>query len=162
MRSMNKKTMRILIRISLLILIGGTIVPLARAEPTVSFRATNILPIGWQVTSIRTGGVPYCYLKEKDLGGLVIHLTGSAKVSDKGKLRTTESLTLWFMPLTYRGASVPPPGTPHLGARFVGKTSQFKLYVLPWNATPTWQNWKADLLRHYSIKPDSNRVPVTD
>jgi hypothetical protein len=150
--------MRILIRISLLILIAGTIGPLARGEPTVRFRAANILPSGWQVSSVLTGGAPYGYLKEKDLGGLAIHLTGSAKVSDKGKLRTTESLTMWFMPITYRGASVPPPGTPHMPARFVGKTSQFKLYVFPWNATPTWQNWKADLLRHYSINPNSNKA----
>ena len=153
--------MRILIRISLLILIGGTLGPLARGEPAVRFRVTNILPSGWQVTSVWTGGFPYGYLKEKDLGGLAIHLTGSAKVSDKGKLRTTESLTLWFMPIRYRGASVPPPGTPHMVARFVGKTSQFKLYVLPWNATPTWQNWKADLLRHYSIKPDTSKYTTT-
>ena len=138
-------------------LIGGTLGPLARGEATVHFRATNILPSGWQVTSVGTGGVPYGYLKEKDLGGLTIHLTGSEKVADKGKHRTTESLTLWFMPITYRGAPVPPPGTPHMPARFVGKTSRFKLYVLLWNATPTWQNWKADLLRHYSIKPDSNK-----
>jgi hypothetical protein len=149
--------MRMLFRISVLILICTTHVPTARSEPLVRFRADRILPEGWQITSVATGDSPYGYFKEKDLGGLAIHLTGSATVAEKGKL-TTEGLSLWFMPVAYQGA--PPPGTPHLPtphrpATLVCKTSQFSLYALPWNATPTWKNWKADLLKCYSIKPAS-------
>jgi len=129
------------------------------STPGIRLNADKLLPERWKIKSVMTESSPYGYLAQEGLGGLQIHLVGSAEVADKGKLKTTESITLWFMPVKYLGNSVPKPGTPHRPAKLIGGTAQFRLYALPWNATPTWQKWNGDLLKHYKIKPNSNEFP---
>jgi len=136
--------------------LGTAFTPAMGSVPAVRFKADKVLPSKWQIASVQTDAFPYGYQEEKGMGGLQIHLTGFQQVPDKGQLRTLESITLWFMPFAYRAAPVPPPGTPHFPAKPIGQTPKFRIFALPWNTTPTWQSWKADILKYYNIKPDSN------
>ncbi len=117
----------------------------------------DLLPDGWKIKLVSIEEFPYGYISQKDNSGILIHLTGTAEVDDKGDLKTTESITLWFMPEEYKSEPVPPPGTPHMAARFIGKTTQYKLFALAWNATPTWQNWINDLIKYYKIERISDK-----
>jgi len=124
--------------------------------------ANEILPEGWKIKSIYIEDFPYGYLQQKDHDGIHIYLAGTTEVEDKGNLKTTESISLWLMPLEYKGEPVPQPGTPEMAARFIGKTTKYKLFAKATYKIPTWQNWKDDLIKYYKISNEDKRQIVLE